>query len=61
MGLGRDDKSAQIFQRWFEILKSQTQLEIVLDADALWFLAKQENIHLSKNMYLTFRLKQHDY
>ncbi len=53
MGLGRDDKSAQIFKRWFEILKSQIQLEIVLDADALWFLAKQENIHLPKNIYLT--------
>ncbi|MPW43052.1 NAD(P)H-hydrate dehydratase [Acinetobacter guerrae] len=53
MGLGRDDKSAQIFKRWFDLLQTQTQLEIVLDADALWFLAKQEDIHLPENMYLT--------
>lgn len=53
MGLGRDDQSAQIFQRWFEILQSQTQLEIVLDADALWFLAEEKNTDLHENIYLT--------
>ncbi|WP_130802834.1 NAD(P)H-hydrate dehydratase [Acinetobacter ihumii] len=53
MGLGRDNKSVQIFQRWFEILKNQTQLEIVLDADALWFLAEEKNTDLHENIYLT--------
>ncbi|WP_445534994.1 NAD(P)H-hydrate dehydratase [Acinetobacter sp. G18] len=40
MGLGRDDWSQQIFQQWFHFL-NHSHLEVVLDADALWFLAKQ--------------------
>lgn len=53
MGLGRDRWSAQIFNLWFEILQTQTQLEIVLDADALWFLAEKQDVDLNENIYLT--------
>ncbi|MBK0062117.1 MULTISPECIES: NAD(P)H-hydrate dehydratase [unclassified Acinetobacter] len=53
MGLGRDHWSAQIFNIWFEILQTQTQLEIVLDADALWFLAEKQSADLNGNIYLT--------
>lgn len=41
MGLGRDDWSQQIYQQWFDFLNQASHLEVVLDADALWFLAKQ--------------------
>ena len=41
MGLGRDDWSQQIYQQWFNFLNLASHLEVVLDADALWFLAKQ--------------------
>lgn len=41
MGLGRDDWSQQIYQQWFNFLNQASHLEVVLDADALWFLAKQ--------------------
>ncbi|MEB3862782.1 MULTISPECIES: NAD(P)H-hydrate dehydratase [Acinetobacter] len=50
MGLGRDDWAKQIYQQWFNLLNQSTHLEIVLDADALWFLAKQPqklNAHIS--------------
>ncbi|UIJ74731.1 NAD(P)H-hydrate dehydratase [Acinetobacter sp. SH20PTE14] len=39
MGLGRDDWAQQQFQSWFPLIQQST-LEIVLDADALWFLAE---------------------
>lgn len=41
MGLGRDEWAKQIYQQWFNLLNQSTHLETVLDADALWFLAKQ--------------------
>ncbi|MFV5492346.1 NAD(P)H-hydrate dehydratase [Acinetobacter sp. ASP199] len=40
MGLGRDLWAEQQYQFWFSALQ-QSELEIVLDADALWFLSKQ--------------------
>lgn len=40
MGLGRDLWAEQHYQFWFSAIQ-QSDLEIVLDADALWFLAKQ--------------------
>lgn len=52
MGLGRDDWSKQVFDRWLSTLLQHSQLEIVLDADALWFLAKQA-VQFSENVYLT--------
>ena len=39
MGLGRDDWAQQQFQSWFPLIQQST-LEIVLDADVLWFLAE---------------------
>ncbi|WP_182003658.1 NAD(P)H-hydrate dehydratase [Acinetobacter lactucae] len=41
MGLGRDEWAKQIYEQWFNLLNQSTHLETVLDADALWFLAKQ--------------------
>lgn len=38
MGLGRDPWAASIFQAWFRVL-NESSVELVLDADALWFLA----------------------
>jgi len=52
MGLGRDDWAKQIYQQWFNLLNESTYLEIVLDADALWFLAKQPQ-KLNAHIYLT--------
>ncbi|WP_180128925.1 MULTISPECIES: NAD(P)H-hydrate dehydratase [unclassified Acinetobacter] len=39
MGLGRDNWAQQQFKSWFPLIQQST-LEIVLDADALWFLAE---------------------
>ncbi|MEN8992615.1 NAD(P)H-hydrate dehydratase [Avibacterium paragallinarum] len=39
MGLGRDNWAQQQFKSWFPSIQQST-LEIVLDADALWFLAE---------------------
>ena len=39
MGLGRDSWAEQQFQAWFPQIQNST-LEIVLDADALWYLAE---------------------
>ena len=39
MGLGRDAWAKQQFQAWFAMIQ-QSQLEVALDADALWFLAE---------------------
>lgn len=52
MGLGRDDWAEQIFQQWFELLNQSTHLEVVLDADGLWFLAKDKQ-KLSAHIYAT--------
>lgn len=52
MGLGRDDWAKQIYQQWFNLLNQSTHLETVLDADALWFLAKQPQ-KLGAHFYLT--------
>ena len=38
MGLGRDEWALQIYQQWFNYLNQTSHLEVVLDADALWFL-----------------------
>lgn len=38
MGLGRDDWAEKQYKQWFPLIQ-QSQLETVLDADALWFLA----------------------
>ncbi|MFH4296860.1 NAD(P)H-hydrate dehydratase, partial [Acinetobacter baumannii] len=52
MGLGRDDWAHQIYQQWFNYLNQTSHLEVVLDADALWFLAKQPE-KLSLHIYAT--------
>ncbi|MFW1801509.1 NAD(P)H-hydrate dehydratase [Acinetobacter nematophilus] len=52
MGLGRDVWAEQQFSKWFKPICTSTHLQVVLDADALWFLATQ-NIQLSSNIYLT--------
>ncbi|MEQ1087138.1 NAD(P)H-hydrate dehydratase [Acinetobacter seifertii] len=52
MGLGRDDWSQQIYQQWFNFLNQASHLEVVLDADALWFLAKQPE-KLGVHVYTT--------
>ncbi len=52
MGLGRDDWAKQIYQQWFNLLNQITHLETVLDADALWFLAKQPE-KLGPHVYAT--------
>ncbi len=52
MGLGRDEWANQIYQQWFNLLNQSTHLETVLDADALWFLAKQPE-KLGAHIYAT--------
>lgn len=52
MGLGRDGWAKQIYQQWFNLLNQSTHLETVLDADALWFLAKQPE-KLGPHVYAT--------
>ncbi|RSO54736.1 NAD(P)H-hydrate dehydratase [Acinetobacter lactucae] len=52
MGLGRDEWAKQIYQQWFNLLNQSTYLETVLDADALWFLAKQPE-KLGAHVYAT--------
>ncbi|OCZ57748.1 bifunctional ADP-dependent NAD(P)H-hydrate dehydratase/NAD(P)H-hydrate epimerase [Acinetobacter seifertii] len=52
MGLGRDDWSHQIYQQWFNFLNQASHLEVALDADALWFLAKQPE-QLGLHVYAT--------
>jgi ADP-dependent NAD(P)H-hydrate dehydratase / NAD(P)H-hydrate epimerase len=51
MGLGRDEWAKAQFDTWFSVLQDSA-LEVVLDADALWFLAEQHNI-LGPQTYLT--------
>lgn len=52
MGLGRDAWAEQQFQQRFPALKQTNSLEIVLDADALWFLA-ESGAQLENHMYAT--------
>ena len=52
MGLGRDDWAEQQFLRWLPQINLATHLQVVLDADALWFLAEHA-IALRSNTYLT--------
>jgi len=52
MGLGRDEWAQQIYQQWFDYLNHDSHLEVVLDADALWFLAKQPK-KLGAHIYAT--------
>ncbi|WP_374667579.1 NAD(P)H-hydrate dehydratase [Acinetobacter sp.] len=51
MGLGRDDWAKQQFDIWFPLIQ-QSDLEAVLDADALWFLAESPE-QLKVNSYAT--------
>lgn len=52
MGLGRDAWSEQQYFKWFPKLNSADHLHLVLDADALWFLAEHPDI-LKANSYAT--------
>ncbi|KQE87766.1 bifunctional ADP-dependent NAD(P)H-hydrate dehydratase/NAD(P)H-hydrate epimerase [Acinetobacter lactucae] len=52
MGLGRDEWAKQIYEQWFNLLNQSTHLETVLDADALWFLAKEPE-KLGAHVYAT--------
>ena len=40
MGLGRDSWSEQQYFKWFPKINAAEHLQVVLDADALWFLAE---------------------
>ena len=51
MGLGRDPWAKAQYEIWFELIQ-QSDLEVVLDADALWFLAKQPQV-LNSQTYAT--------
>lgn len=51
MGIGRDAWAKLQYDHWFDLIQ-QADIDVVLDADALWFLAEQpQKIH-AKN-YLT--------
>ena len=52
MGLGRDEWAEQIYQQWFDLLNQNSHLEVVLDADGLWFLAKHPQ-KLKQHIYAT--------
>ena len=52
MGLGRDQWAERIYQQWFELLNENTHLEVVLDADGLWFLAKYPQ-QINHHVYVT--------
>ncbi|RLZ09402.1 NAD(P)H-hydrate dehydratase [Acinetobacter sp. 2JN-4] len=52
MGLGRDDWAENIYKQWLDSLNQNMQLEVVLDADGLWFLAKHPQ-HLKEHIYAT--------
>ena len=52
MGLGRDQWAEQIYQQWFNLLNQNSHLEVVLDADGLWFLAKHPK-KLNPHLYAT--------
>ncbi|OJU94083.1 MAG: bifunctional ADP-dependent (S)-NAD(P)H-hydrate dehydratase/NAD(P)H-hydrate epimerase [Acinetobacter sp. 38-8] len=52
MGLGRDKWAEQIYLEWFNLLNQNSHLEVVLDADGLWFLAKHPQ-KLNTHVYAT--------
>ncbi|KKW82118.1 hypothetical protein AAV96_01730 [Acinetobacter sp. AG1] len=52
MGLGRDEWAEQIYLEWFNLLNQNSHLEVVLDADGLWFLAKHPQ-QLNTHVYAT--------
>ncbi|KXZ64666.1 bifunctional ADP-dependent NAD(P)H-hydrate dehydratase/NAD(P)H-hydrate epimerase [Acinetobacter venetianus] len=52
MGLGRDQWAERIYQQWFDLLNQNSHLEVVLDADGLWFLAKYPK-KLNTHLYAT--------
>jgi hydroxyethylthiazole kinase-like uncharacterized protein yjeF len=52
MGLGRDEWAAQQFDQWFQVIHQSSHLQVVLDADALWFLAEQP-VQLKAQCYAT--------
>ena len=52
MGLGRDAWSEQQYCKWFPKINTAPHLQVVLDADALWFLASQPEV-LKNNTYAT--------
>jgi NAD(P)H-hydrate repair Nnr-like enzyme with NAD(P)H-hydrate dehydratase domain len=61
MGLGRDEWAEQIYQQWFNLLNQNSHLEVVLDADGLWFLAKHPQ-KLNPHVYAThIQVKQQLY
>ena len=52
MGLGRDEWAEQVYLEWFNLLNQNSHLEVVLDADGLWFLAKHPQ-KLKQHIYAT--------
>ena len=52
MGLGRDEWAEQVYLEWFNLLNQSSHLEVVLDADGLWFLAKHPQ-KLNTHVYAT--------
>ena len=52
MGLGRDEWAEQVYLEWFNLLNQSSHLEVVLDADGLWFLAKHPQ-KLNPHVYAT--------
>ena len=51
MGLGRDSWAQQQFDAWFPLIQTNA-LQVVLDADALWFLAEKP-VKLGEQVYAT--------
>ena len=52
MGLGRDAWSEQQYGKWFSRIYQATHLQVIIDADALWFLALQP-MRLNTKSYAT--------
>nr|WP_174507556.1 NAD(P)H-hydrate dehydratase [Acinetobacter sp. Marseille-Q1620] len=52
MGLGRDEWAEKQYQLWYPLIRHTSDLEVVLDADALWFLAQTPN-QLDQHIYAT--------
>lgn len=52
MGLGRDEWAEHVYLEWFNLLNQNSHLEVVLDADGLWFLAKYPQ-KLNNHVYAT--------
>ena len=55
MGLGRDDWAAQIFSQIYPLLLAYAeQHNVILDADALWFMSQlSDAVHLNQNFIST--------